>query len=141
MNTPELVIRPYERTDEEKVIELWRRCNLVVPQNDPQKDIMLKLQMQPQLFLVGTLGDEIVATAMAGYEGHRGRINYLTVSPDSQRRGFGHQMMEEAEARLRALGCPKINVQIRSSNKSVIDFYKRIGFSMDDVVSMGKRLQ
>ena len=69
MNAPELVIRAYETADEESVIKLWRRCNLVVPQNDPQKDIMLKLQVQPQLFLVGTMGDEIVATVMVGYEG------------------------------------------------------------------------
>ena len=112
MNTSEVVIRPYETADEEKVIELWHRCKLVVPQNDPHKDIALKRQVQPNLFLIGILGDEIVATAMAGYEGHRGWINYLAVSPDFRRRGFGRRMMAESEARLKALGCPKINVQI-----------------------------
>ncbi len=141
MNTPELVIRPYETADEEQVIALWRRCHLIVPQNGPHKDIALKLQTQPNLFLIGILGDEIVATAMAGYEGHRGWINYLAVSPDFRRRGIGRQMMEEAEARLSALGCPKINVQIRSSNKSVVEFYESLGFSTDEVVSMGKQLR
>ncbi len=90
---------------------------------------------------MGILGDEIVATAMADYEGHRGWINYLAVSPDFRRRGFGRRVMAEAEARSSALGCPKINVQIRASNKSVIAFYQRIVFSTDEVVSMGKRLQ
>ena len=141
MNTPELVIRPYETADEEKVVELWSRCHLIVPKNDPEKDIMLKLQTQPKLFLIGILGNEIVATAMAGYEGHRGWINYLAVSPDFRRRGIGRRMMAEADARLSARGCPKINVQIRASNKSVVAFYESLGFSMDEVVSMGKRLQ
>ena len=141
MNTSEVVIRPYETVDEEDVIELWRRCHLIVPKNDPHKDIMLKRQTQPQLFLIGAIGDKIVATVMAGYEGHRGWINYLAVSPDFRRRGIGRRMMAEAEARLSALGCPKINVQIRASNKSVIEFYENLGFSTDEVVSMGKRLQ
>lgn len=140
MNSPELVIRSYETADEEQVIELWRRCKLVVPQNDPRKDIILKRQAQPKLFLIGILEDEIVATAMAGYEGHRGWINYLAVSPDFRRRGIGRRMMAEAESQLSALGCPKINVQIRSSNKNVMAFYESLGFSMDEVVSMGKRL-
>jgi ribosomal protein S18 acetylase RimI-like enzyme len=50
-------------------------------------------------------------------------------------------MVAEAEARLRQMGCPKINIQIRTSNTEVIEFYRRIGFKPDEVVSMGKRLE
>ena len=78
---------------------------------------------------------------MEGYEGHRGWINYLAVAPDCRESGCGRRLMEEAEVRLRAMGCPKISLQIRSSNADVIEFYRRIGFSVDDVVSMGKRLE
>jgi ribosomal protein S18 acetylase RimI-like enzyme len=78
---------------------------------------------------------------MAGYEGHRGWINYLAVAPENQRAGFGRQIMKEAERRLRASGCPKINLQIRSSNRSAIDFYRALGYIQDEVVSMGKRLE
>ena len=77
---------------------------------------------------------------MAGYEGHRGWINYLAVSPDLQRQGIARKMMDEAETKLSSLGCPKINLQIRSTNTQVIDFYKSIGYSDDEVLSMGKRL-
>ena len=77
---------------------------------------------------------------MTGYEGHRGWINYLAVSPDIQRQGIARQMMKEAENKLSALGCPKINLQIRSSNIQVINFYKRMGYTDDEVLSMGKRL-
>ena len=77
---------------------------------------------------------------MGGYEGHRGWINYLAVSPQIRRKGVGQKMVEEVEVKLRKLGCPKINVQIRSSNQDVIEFYGKTGFSVDDVVSMGKRL-
>jgi ribosomal protein S18 acetylase RimI-like enzyme len=77
---------------------------------------------------------------MAGYDGHRGWIYYLAVDPDYQRKHIGRRMMEKAESELQKLGCPKINLQVRTSNKAVISFYKRLGFSTDDVVGLGKRL-
>lgn len=133
-------IRSYQSEDRDDVIGLWQQCGLVVPQNDPDKDIARKLKVNPEWFLVGELDGRIVASCMAGYEGHRGWINYLAVSPEYRRRGFGRQIMAEAERLLRAAGCPKINLQIRSSNKDVIAFYRSIGFAVDDVVSMGRRL-
>ena len=137
----DLVIRPYQESDHQSVVDLWRVCGLVVDQNDPVKDISRKLKVQRDMFLVGVLDTQVVAALMAGYEGHRGWINYLAVDPGSQRAGIGSRIMEEAEARLRALGCPKISLQIRSSNAEVVDFYKRIGYSFDDVINMGKRLE
>ena len=136
-----LVIRAYRETDEDAVVELWRECGLVVPWNDPNKDIHRKLSVQREMFLVGLVGSDLAATVIAGYEGHRGWINYLAVAVDSRGRGFGHRMMDEAEARLRKMGCPKINLQIRKSNSGVIEFYQALGYSVDVVVSMGKRLE
>ena len=133
-------IRAFQPADEEAVITLWRACGLVASQNDPRADIRRKLAVAPELFLVGTLDGEVVATVMAGYEGHRGWINYLAVSPRCQRGGLGREMMARAEEMLRARGCPKINLQVRSTNAAVLAFYRRIGFAMDDVVSLGKRL-
>lgn len=135
-----LEIRSYDPNDQEAVVELWTACGLVVPWNDPRRDIRRKLEVRPDLFLVASDGERIIATVMAGYEGHRGWINYLAVQPDHRRRGIGRRMMEEAEALLLAAGCPKINLQVRSTNAEVIAFYKRIGFKVDDVVSFGKRL-
>ena len=135
-----LQIRTYRESDEDAVVALWRECRLVRPWNDPVKDIHRKLRVQRDLFLVGTLDGRLVATVMAGYEGHRGWINYLAVARECRERGFGRRLMDEVEARLRALGCPKINLQIRSSNADVVAFYRSLGFTVDDSLSMGKRL-
>jgi ribosomal protein S18 acetylase RimI-like enzyme len=134
-------IRRYEARDEKSVVQLWTDCGLVVPWNDPRRDIQRKLKVQADMFLVACLDNRVVATVMAGYEGHRGWINYLAVSPQCRRKGVGRRMMEEAEAMLRAAGSPKINLQVRSTNDAVIGFYKRIGFKTDDVMSLGKRLE
>jgi ribosomal protein S18 acetylase RimI-like enzyme len=139
--TTAMKIRLFQPSDTAAVIDLWKEANLVVPWNDPHRDIRRKLQTQPELFLVGCVAEELAATVMAGYEGHRGWLNYLAVAPRYRRRGFGRSMVVQAEMRLREMGCPKINIQIRAGNTGVIEFYRRIGFKSDDVVSMGKRLE
>ena len=136
-----LQIRPFAEGDEAQVVDLWARCGLLRPWNDPRKDIARKLRVQRDLFLVGVDGDRIAGTVMAGYEGHRGWINYLAVDPDRRRQGFARALMGAAEERLRALGCAKINLQIRQDNSEAIAFYRRIGFAEDASVSMGKRLE
>jgi len=134
-------IRPFQLSDETVVVQLWKDCNLIVPWNDPLRDIRRKLRVQPELFLIGFISGELAATVIAGYEGHRGWLNYLAVAPRFRRQGLGRKMAAEAEAVLRQMGCPKINIHIRTGNTEVIEFYRRIGFKPDDVVSMGKRLE
>jgi ribosomal protein S18 acetylase RimI-like enzyme len=134
-------IRPFQSQDQEAVISLWQRCDLVRPWNDPIKDIRRKMAVRPDLFLVGLLDGRIIACVMAGYEGYRGWLNYLAVAPEHQRRGHGRAIVAEAERLLGQAGCPKINLQIRTSNRDVIEFYRHLGYAVDDVVSMGKRLE
>jgi ribosomal protein S18 acetylase RimI-like enzyme len=134
-------LRVFEEVDADAVVKLWSDCGLVRPWNDPRKDITRKLAVQGELFLVGVDGGRIVGTVMAGYEGHRGWINYLAVDPTCRRRGFARQLMAAAEDRLRALGCAKVNLQIRRDNVDAIAFYRRVGFAEDAVDSMGKRLE
>ncbi len=133
-------IRAYQGNDEAAVVELWRICELTRPWNDPHKDIARKLQVQPELFLVGQWQGQLIASAMFGYEGHRGWLNYLAVLPEHQRKGHAKALMAHGEALLLALGCPKINLQVRSSNDQVLAFYQSLGYSDDQVVSLGKRL-
>lgn len=134
-------IRMYKTKDEDQVVALWESCNLVVPWNDPRKDIARKLKVNPELFLVGESEGRIVATVMGGYEGHRGWINYLAVSLENRGQGLGRQMMTTIESRLKNIGCPKINLQVRKSNEAVIRFYQAIGYKDDQVIGMCKRLE
>jgi ribosomal protein S18 acetylase RimI-like enzyme len=134
-------IRPYASADETAVIAVWESSGLTRRWNDPRKDIQRKLRVRPDLFLVAEDNGVVVGTVMVGYDGHRGWINYLGVEPAHRQQGIGRALMVEAERLLRAEGCPKINLQVRASNTNAVEFYRRIGFAMDDVVSMGKRLE
>ncbi len=133
-------IRIFVPADTEAVVALWEACGLVRPWNDPRRDIERKLTVQPELFLVAVDGDEIVGAGMAGFDGHRGWVNYLAVASDRRGAGIGRRLMAEFEQRLEALGCPKVNLQVRTGNEDVLAFYRALGYGVDDVVSLGKRL-
>ncbi|KQP15830.1 GNAT family acetyltransferase [Pseudorhodoferax sp. Leaf265] len=133
-------IRPYLEADEAAVVALWQACGLTRPWNDPHKDIARKLTVQRELFLVGELDGRIVASVMAGYEGHRGWVNYLAVAPELQGRGHGAALMQRVEQEFRARGCPKVSLLVRASNSAVLAFYRRLGYAVDEAVPLGKRL-
>ena len=140
MSAP-LAFRAFREADADAVVALWNACGLLRPWNDPRKDIARKLAVQRDLFLVGCEGGAIVATAMAGYDGHRGWIYYFAVAPSHRRRGVGRALLAEVESRLRAIGCAKINLQVRGDNAEAIAFWQRLGFGRDDTTSLGKRLE
>jgi ribosomal protein S18 acetylase RimI-like enzyme len=133
-------IRQYEPTDEAAVVQLWKDCGLVVPWNDPHRDVRRKQSVQPELFLVCEVSGEIVASVMAGYDGHRGWLHYVGVHPSSRRLGIGRALLDEVEIRLRAMGCPKINLQVRTENREAMAFYRAVGYVEDEVLSFGRRL-
>ena len=133
-------IRVFEPGDEAAVIALWQQCGLTRPWNDPHRDIARKLTEQPELFLVGTRDDTLIATAMAGFDGHRGWVYYLAVAPAHRGRSYGRMLMQEAERLLIERGCPKLSLLVRSSNAQAVEFYRKLGYTQDDVVSLGRRL-
>ena len=135
-----MIIKQYKSEYESAVIELWRKCNLTRPQNNPKLDIERKMKVNPELFLVGVEGGKVIATAMGGYEGHRGWVNYVGVDPEYQKNGFGKQIMTALEKKLIEKGCPKINLMVRNGNTGAERFYEKIGYTRDEVFEMGKRL-
>ena len=141
MTESSLLIRPFQTEDEDALVALWKMCELTVPWNNPHKDIARKLQVQPELFLVGILDSNLIATVMGGYDGHRGWVNFLAVHPDFRENGYEQKIMNSVETEIRKMGCPKINLQIRSGNDKIAFFYQKLGLTNDHVVSMGKRME
>lgn len=135
-----VALRAFADADEDAVVALWERCGLTRPWNDPHRDIARKRTVQPELFLVAEDAGAIVGSAMFGYDGHRGWVNYLAVDEAYRGRGLGRALMAEGERLLTALGCPKLNLQVREGNDAALAFYGAIGYTDDRTVSYGKRL-
>jgi ribosomal protein S18 acetylase RimI-like enzyme len=140
MTPPSLPVRPYREADEAQVVALWQECGLTRAWNDPHKDIARKLQVQRELFLVMEEAGRVVATIMAGYDGHRGWVYYLAVSPAHRGQGIATRLMRHVEQALEALGCPKLSLLVRSTNDGVLAFYAKLGYAQDASVPLGKRL-
>lgn len=134
------VIREFVASDREQVIELWDACELIRSWNNPERDIDRKVAVDDSMFLVAGLDGRITGSVMAGYDGHRGWVNYLAVDPAHQGSGLGAELMAEVERRLLAIGCPKVNLQIRTTNLRAVAFYTQLGYAEDAAISMGKRL-
>jgi ribosomal protein S18 acetylase RimI-like enzyme len=136
-----LEIRSYIESDEKAVAALWRRVFPDSPPwNVPEEDIRRKLSVQRELFLVAIQGSELVGTAMAGYDGHRGWVYYVAVSPEYRRQGIGRALMGWVEESLAQLGCHKLNLQVRALNAQAVSFYRQLGYHVEDRISMSKRL-
>ena len=136
-----LDVRAYADADEPAVVALWDECFAETRAwNQPRELIRRKVAVARDLFLVATLDRRIVGAVIAGWDGHRGWLYHLAVAPDVRRRGIGSRLVRAAEDLLQARGCPKVNLQIVAANREVVRFYERLGFAVEERVSMGKRL-
>lgn len=133
-------IRSFTSDDLEATVELWRRSNLLNPNNDPRRDIERKLVDSPWGFFLMVDNDEIIGSIMVGYDGHRGWVNYIACHPDRRREGVATALMMRGREVLLERGCPKINLQVRHGNLAANKFYESIGYTEDRVQSYGLRL-
>ena len=140
MITAMFVIRTYQDTDLEDIIQLWERCDLTRPWNNPEIDIFRKIAQKDDLFLVAVKNQQIIATLMGGYDGHRGWMNYLAVHPHHQRNGVATALIQQLEKRLTALGCPELQLLIAKEFIDIQNFYEQLGYEEQEVVCLSKRL-
>ena len=134
-------VRPYEDPDEPAVIALWSDVLPPnAPHNDPATCIRKKLAVERDLFFVAEVEGAVVGTVMGGYDGHRGWVYSVAVKPQHRRQGIGAALIHRLEAALAQRGCLKVNLQVRASNAEVIAFYEKLGYGVEELFSMGKRL-
>jgi ribosomal protein S18 acetylase RimI-like enzyme len=136
-----LELRPLRDADEPAVVALWQTVFADDPvHNEPTAIVRRKREVQPEGFLVALDRGSVVGTLLAGYDGHRGWLYHLAVAPARRRDGIGRALVARAEGQLAALGCPKVNLQVREGNEEAIAFYRALGYAVEPRASLGKRL-
>jgi len=127
--------------DAEDTIALWRACGLVRPWNDPMADFRLALESGSATILIVRAGEALAGSVMVGFDGHRGWVYYVAVAEAQRGTGLGRALMAAAEEWLRACGCPKIQLMVRTSNDAAIGFYEALGLERQEVVTLGRFLK
>lgn len=135
-------VRPYRDADEAAVVALWNEAlPPTAPHNQPATSLRMKREHDGyDLFYVAEVDGSVVGTVMGGYDGHRGWIYSVAVSPRHRHQGIGSALIRHLETALAGRGCLKINLQVRTTNAAVIAFYEQLGYGVEELVSMGKRL-
>ncbi len=133
-------IRTAAPADTDAIIALWDEAGLTRPWNDPRKDLERHAKVSADLLLVADDDDRVVGTVMAAYDGHRGWLYYLASAADRRGEGIGRGLVVEAEHRLLALGCPKVQLMVRPGNEGVFGFYDALGYDRFEIGMTGKRL-
>jgi ribosomal protein S18 acetylase RimI-like enzyme len=136
-------LRSFAWSDLKAVLELWRAAGpgIHLGRSDSPEEIRKKLSRDPDLFLVAEDQGRIIGAVMGGYDGRRGLVYHLAVLPEERRRGLGSTLMAELEQRLRAKGCVKYYLLVTPDNPQVLEFYRRLGWSVMDMTLMGKELR
>lgn len=125
----------------EQVVDLWQTVfGYEAAHNSPEVVIDKKLQNKDGLFFIAKTDHIVIGTVMAGYDGHRGWIYSIAVHPDYQKQGIGSDLLSFTQGKLENLGCLKVNLQIMEGNEAVQKFYLSNGYSVEQRVSMGKKL-
>ena len=132
--------RAIEDRDVEAVVALWKACGLTRTWNDPYKDISFARQAPSSTVLVAEIDGSIAASVMVGHDGHRGMLYYVSVAPDRQGQGLGRAAVKAAEDWLKVQGVWKINLLVRSENEKVRGFYESLGYEINPVMCMGRRI-
>ncbi|MEM7096662.1 MAG: GNAT family acetyltransferase [Pseudomonadota bacterium] len=141
MSKEPFTIRVYQDQDHSGLIELWETCFPDDPPwNDPVEIIKRKRVHQPEQLYVCINNGNIIGSVLAGFDGFRGWINKLATHPDYQHQGVATLLLNTAEHALAAMGCPKINLQVRQENSSVVQLYENAGYEIEALISMGKLL-
>ncbi len=134
-------ILPYSSEHHDGVVALWREAfPNEPPRNEPDSVISAKLAVQPELFFVAVQSGQVIGTALSGFDGHRGWVYKVAVGLVHRRKGIGRALMKHVEETLISLGCVKLNLQIRATNREVESFYRALGYETEDRISMGRPL-
>lgn len=136
----ELQFRSMTDEDEAEVIDLWHRCDLTRPHNDPAQDIAFCRREPMSDVLVAEVDGKIAASVMVGHDGHRGVVYYVSVDPAHQGKGYGRQVMQTAENWLKERDVWKLNLMLRADNEKVRSFYESVGYEVEPRLCMARRL-
>ena len=121
----------------DEVVELWRRAGIEMVSSDTINEVTRILNRNPDLILIGKVQEKVIAVVIGAFDGRRGYVHHLAVDPNYQKMGFGKTIIDALIEQFRKMNIHKVHLFIEKSNKSVVKFYKNIGWDVrEDLIMM-----
>ncbi|MDP6885193.1 MAG: GNAT family N-acetyltransferase [Rhodospirillales bacterium] len=115
---------------------MWRESGVMADPERAGQDLEFCRASADNTLFVGLQDRRIVATIMAGLDGHRGWFHYVAVDPDNHGTGLGRHMVAHAEKWLAGRGAVKVELMISQTNHAVLRFYENLGYGPEPRVVM-----
>ena len=133
-------IRTYRAGDGDRLRTFWLTCGIRIRPGDDDASLARFAERNPGLLILGEEHGHLVGSALAGWDGRRGWLYHVAVHRDERRRGLGRGLVAEIETRLRALGCPKVNLIVWDDNTYAMRFWEALGYRLEKAVEYAKEL-
>ena len=132
-------VRAFRAGDGDALRALWLAAGFRLL-GDDDAGLATFADRNPGLFLLAEENGHLVGSALAGWDGRRGWLYHVAVHPDERRRGLGRELVAEIETRLRAIGCPKVNLIVWEDNTWAMRFWEALGYARATTVEYEKEL-
>ena len=133
-------MRTYRDGDGDRLRTFWLTCGVKIRPGDDDVSLARFAARNPGLLIVAEEHGHLVGSALAGWDGRRGWLYHVAVHKDERRRGIGRDLVVELEDRLRALGCPKLNLIVWDDNTYAMRFWEALGYRREKTVEYAKEL-
>jgi ribosomal protein S18 acetylase RimI-like enzyme len=131
----EVLIRKVRDDQLDAVLRMWQAAGATPPSADDSLEGLTRLMREPAaVFLVATIDDEIAGSAIGGWDGWRGNIYRLAVSPEHRRKGIARRLVAEITRELFAKGATRLSALVEHEHQWAIEFWdsmRELGYERD----------
>jgi ribosomal protein S18 acetylase RimI-like enzyme len=129
------VIRSVREDEFPAVLRLWKEAGVTPPSVTDSIEGLARLINQPcGILLIAIVDSRIVGSVIGGWDGWRGNIYRLAVSPEYRHRGIARRLVEEISNALFAKGAEKISALVEHDHPWAIEFWnsmRELGYQCD----------
>ena len=120
-------IRTGQSSDVESVLSLWLESDAAPTHTDDSQSLIALLAEDPDALIVGVDGAVVEGSVIAAWDGWRGSIYRLVVSPSHRRKGLATRLLARAETRLAMVGAVRLQAIVVETDPVAAGFWKATG--------------
>ena len=132
-------LRDYRHGDGEALRAIWKEAGLKGV-GDDDRSLDAFATRNPGLVLVATAGDDVAGSALGSFDGRQGWLYHVAIARAHRRKGIATRLVRRVEQRLRALGCPQVNIFICDGNDDAEPFWNAMGYAASTSRPLARQL-